>query len=280
MSVQPVRPARHRLSRGVTAAFFGRADAAARLLEERGIPGRPALFWPGRTLVVVAYQEFEASPVGPYRQVSVSLPLHLPSVRSAGRGGGTGRAARAPVLLPLVLQAVWNTERFYRDLHFYVAAIPVSAEAAVAYSRDIWGEPAWPAVIETAPGPRRGRLEVRVAAPGAPSPPSLVLSAAVGGLGLTERRGYRLVSRSGPGLLRDVMRVEAPCRLGFGPGRARLELGADDRLGPLREVVGPRAVCLETLAHASGVVTFGGPEAWPEAGPAGSGPAGREGEPL
>ncbi len=263
-------PARHELRAGLTAAFFGRAGAAGRLLAGRGIPGRPALFGPGRTLIIVAYQDFAASPVGPYRQVSISLPVHLP-----GR-----RGARAPLLLPLLLQALWNTETFYRDLYFYVAAIPVSAAAAVPYSGEIWGEPAWPAAIEAGPGARRKWLEVRVgsephapspapepagrrAAPGSASGESLlVFRAAGGGLPLREKRGYRLISRLDGRLLADVMRVEAPCRLGFGPGRASLELGSDGRLDPLREVLGPRPAALQTMAHGAGTVTFGGPSAW------------------
>lgn len=238
-------PARHELGSGLTAAFFGRAGAAARLLAERGIPGRPALFSPGRTLVIVAYQDFAASPVGPYRQVSVSLPVHLP-----GR-----RGARGPLLLPLMLQALWNTERFYRDLYFHVVAIPVSQAAAVAYSGETWGEPAWEAAIEAGPGRRPNWLEIRVG-------PFLVFRAASGGMPLRERRGYRLISRLGGQLLADVMRVEAPCRLGFGPGRAALQLGSGARLDPLREVLGPRPVSLQTMAHGAGTVGFGGPLAW------------------
>jgi len=256
-------PARHELGSGLTAAFFGGAGAAARLLAERGIPGRPALFSPGRTLVIVAYQDFAASPVGPYRQVSVSLPVHLP-----GR-----RGARGPLLLPLMLQALWNTERFYRDLYFHVVAIPVSQAAAVAYSERTWGEPAWEAAIEAGPGRRPNWLEIRVgeaplATPPAPGPgegraePLLVFRAASGGMPLRERRGYRLISRLGGQLLADVMRVEAPCRLGFGPGRAALRLGSGARLDPLRKVLGPRPVSLQTMAHGAGTVGFGGPLAW------------------
>ncbi len=237
-------PARHELRSAFTAAFWGRAGAAARCLAERGVPGRPALFAPGRTLVVVAYQDFEASPVGPYRQVSVSLPVHL--------------SARAPLLLPLLFQSLGSTERYFRDLYFHVAAIPVSAPAAVAYSGEIWGEPAWLADVEAAPGSLPGRLEVRVGDPGSPMA-VFTLRGTTGGLAIHERRGYRLVSRLGPGLLEDVMRVEAPGRLGFGPGRATLELGDDPRCEALRDILGPAPSVIQTLAHGRGTVSFGGP---------------------
>ncbi|RJQ08819.1 MAG: hypothetical protein C4551_04585 [Bacillota bacterium] len=234
-------PAVHSLERGLMAAFLGRLEPAARLLGERGVPGRPARFLPGRTLVIVSYQEFTSSPVGPYSQVSVSLPVHLPAGGSEAARGRTltagNPAARAPVLLPLLCQSLWNTERVFRDLHFYVAAIPVSSPHAVPYSSGIWGEPAWHAAV--------GR---RAATPT--------------GLGFRERRGYRLVSRLGPDVLTDVMLVDAPARLGFGPWRASLALGTDERTEPLRAVLGEKPVCIETIAHGTGSVAFGGPRPW------------------
>ncbi|MCL6580825.1 MAG: hypothetical protein K6U08_04315 [Firmicutes bacterium] len=243
-------PARHRLERALTAAFLGRADVAGRLLAERGVPGRPALFLPGRTLVVVAYQEFSDSPVGPYRQVAVSLPVHV--------------AGRAPVLLPLLCQSLWNTERVFRDLFFYVVEIPVSRPEAVPYS-GLWGEPAWTADIEAGPagaadrsraaGSARG-WEVAVRGEGRDF---IVLRAGGWGLGLTERRGYRLVSRLGGEVLADVMRVEAPARLALGPGTASLELGDCPRAVGLADVLGRRPVAVQTLVHGSGTVSFGGP---------------------
>jgi len=254
-------PAVHRLDFAVTAAFLGRAEGAAGLLGERGIPGRPALFLPGRTLVVVAYQEFGASPVGPYRQVSVSLPLHVP-------GGGPARRPRAPLLLPLLVQSLGSTERVYRDLHFYVAEIPASEPSAVPYSVEVWGEPGWAADIvagepgqtgSSAAGGRR-RWEVAVRAPAPPpatgtagkgSGPGLFLrlQASLGGLALYERRGYRLISRRGDEVLTDVMRVEAPGHLAFGPWRAHLQLGDHPKAAALRTILGDRPTCIQTLVH-------------------------------
>ncbi len=255
-------PAAHRLNSALTAAFLGRAAAAGRLLAERGLPGRPALFWPGRTLVVVAYQEFIASPVGPYRQVSVSLPVHVPSRPGA-------RPPRAPWPWPLLAQALWNTDRVFRNLHFYVVAIPVSKRAAVAYSADVWGEPAWLAQVTAGAVPlaRVGDLEVTVRdaeGPGQAEPAGagevfLTLRGRTGGLGFTERRNYRLVSRLGPDVLTDTMRVEAPARLGFGPGRAGLALGPSPRADALRPILGERPFCVQSLAHGPGTVVFGGP---------------------
>jgi len=254
-------PAVHRLDFAVTAAFLGRAEGAAGLLGERGIPGRPALFLPGRTLVVVAYQEFGASPVGPYRQVSVSLPLHVPA-------GGSARRPRAPLLLPLLVQSLASTERVYRDLHFYVAEIPASEPSAVPYSVEVWGEPGWAADIvagepgqagsPAADGRRRWEVAVRAPAPppatgtaGKGSGPGLFLrlQASLGGLGLYERRGYRLISRRADEVLTDVMRVEAPGHLAFGPWRAHLQLGDHPKAAALRTILGDRPTCIQTLVH-------------------------------
>lgn len=257
-------PARHRLELGLMAAFPSSEEAAAGLLAERGIPGRPARLWFGRTALVVAYQVFTESPVGPYRQVSVSVPVHVPA---AG-------AARAPILLPLMAQALWNTGRVYRDLHFCVVAMPVSTAAAAAYSSTIWGEPAWEAGIDTEvdnawtlgrPAPRawlggpaamRGRYRVAVE-------DLLTLEITSQGLGFTERRGYRLVSRNGWTVLTDVMRVQAPARLAY--WGARLTFGPDPRAEALRKVAGgDRETYVQTLSHGPGVVTFDGPRVWPE----------------
>jgi len=247
-------PAVHRLDFAVTAAFLGRAEGAAGLLGERGIPGRPALFLPGRTLVVVAYQEFGASPVGPYRQVSVSLPLHVPA-------GGPARPPRAPLLLPLLVQSLGSTERVYRDLHFYVAEIPASEPSAVPYSVEVWGEPGWAAdIVAGEPGQagssaadRRRPWEVVVRGPRGPegAKPGLFLrlQASLGGLALYERRGYRLISRRGDEVLTDVMRVEAPGHLAFGSWRASLQLGDHPKAAALRAILGERPTCIQTLVH-------------------------------
>jgi hypothetical protein len=254
-------PARHSLDFGLTAAFLGRTGAAARFLAERGVPGRPARFLPGRTLVIVAYQEFSDSPAGPYRQVSVSLPVHLPA------GPGVSPRVGAPVLLPLLTQSLWNTEKVFRNLHFYVAEIPVSEAAAVPYSSEIWGEPAWRAevAVERLAGPRGCRhWAVTVSEAG-----SLFLSVrtAGGALRLTERRGYRLVGLAASGVLTDVMRVESPGRLSLGLIRAGLSLGAGPRTATLREILGDRPACIQVLEHHGGTVTFGGPHPWGEATP-------------
>jgi hypothetical protein len=277
-------PAVHRLEYAVTAAFLGRAEGAASLLGGRGIPGRPALFLPGRTLVVVAYQEFGASPVGPYRQVSVSLPLHVPGGRATCGGPAATRPARAPLLLPLLAQSLGSTERVYRDLHFYVAEIPASEPSAVPYSVEVWGEPGWAAdIVPAGPGQagspaaggrRRWEVAVRASAPppttgvaGEGSGPGLFLrlQASLGGLPLHERRGYRLVSRRGGEIITDVMRVEAPGRLAFGPWRACLQLGDHPKAAALRAILGDRPPCVQTLVHRPtakrpGTVTFLGPE--------------------
>lgn len=261
-------PAVHSLERGLMAAFLGRLEPAARLLGERGVPGRPARFLPGRTLVIVSYQEFTSSPVGPYSQVSVSLPVHLPAGGSEAARGRTltagNPAARAPVLLPLLCQSLWNTERVFRDLHFYVAAIPVSSPRAVPYSSGIWGEPAWHAAAGGGAAGRGGRWVITAGDPttAGGEPVYLTLAATPTGLGFRERRGYRLVSRLGPDVLTDVMLVDAPARLGFGPWRASLALGTDERTEPLRAVLGEKPVCVETIAHGTGSVAFGGPRPW------------------
>ncbi len=251
-------PARHRLESAVTAAFLARADAAERLLAERGLPWRAARFLPGRTLLVVACQQFADSPVGPYRQVSVSLPVHARFDRPE---------PPPPVpLLPLLAQALWRTERVFTDLHFYVAAIPVSEPAAVAYSHEIWGEPAWVAAVTarrgegSLPGSPGAWWEVSVGHPGGENGETFLRMAVKdGGLPFTERRGYRLVSRRGAACLTDVMRVEAPARLAFGPGRAVLEPGRSPRAAFLPDLAGRRPVAVQALVHGPGTVTFGGP---------------------
>lgn len=254
-------PAVHRLDFAVTAAFLGRASGAAALLGERGVPGRPALFLPGRTLVVVAYQEFGDSPVGPYRQVSVSLPVHVAAGGPASGYPAATRPARAPLLLPLLVQSLGSTERVYRDLHFYVAEIPASEPSAVPYSVEVWGEPGWAAdIVAGEPGQAgspaadgRRPWEVMVRGPRGPGGAKpgffLRLQASLGGLALYERRGYRLISRRGDEVLTDVMRVEAPGHLAFGPWRASLQLGDHPKAAALRAILGDRPTCIQTLVH-------------------------------
>ncbi len=270
-------PAAHFLGSALTAAFLGDAAEAARFLEARGVPGRPARFLPGRTLVVVAYQEFTDSPVGPYSQVSVSLPVHLPA---CGRRAQARVRVRAPVLLPLLLQSLASTDSVYRDLHFYVAAIPVSEKAAATYSSEIWGEPAWPAEISVNSSIPGWRMVTVTGSQGL----SLALEARTTGLRVSESRNYRLVSRLGGGsahgeeapagaaltdVVTDTMRVEAPGKLGFGPGRAKLDIGRDRKVDALRNILGDRAPSVQTLVHGSGVITFYGPSPWSAAHPAG-----------
>lgn len=230
-------PARHLLERGFTAVFLVSAKKVARLLPTPRLDVAGML--PGWTLLVLAYHDFADSPVGPYRQLAISFPVYL---------GGFLLPA-----LPLLSQLLLGAEKLFRRLGLYVWQIPTSSAESCAYSREIWGEPAWLGEFETKYD--HGRVKCRLYCDG-----ELVcgLELSQRGIPLRERKNYRLFSLLEDRMLVDLMWVDGPAITRPGPGNVRVTFGRHPLAQELRCLLSPALAVLTTCYHRATVI-FGGP---------------------
>lgn len=280
-------PAEHRLSHGYSAAFAVPAARLGPLLLADWLaaplgPGwKPASLGAGYGVLAVAYHDFSGAPVGPYRQLSLAVALHVGS-----RGQGVGSLP----LLPILWQSLGGDRPLFPTLGLAVVLLVATTAEAVTYSRRFWGEPAFPGGIEITAGGAGGRglelaahlegppgFHLRVAVPaqapatqqdgrnpdGAGSAESRVAPGAPAARAAGTRsarfpgredRRYRLFSRAGGEALSDYMHVRAPCRRSLVPRRGTLAWTA-----PGRTILEARPLCLMVTEYGPGSVVFGGP---------------------
>lgn len=280
-------PAEHRLSHGYSVAFAVPAARLGHLLSADWLgtplgPGwKPAPLGAGYGVLAVAYHDFSASPVGPYRQTSLAVALHV---------GSRGQGIRGLPLLPILWQSLGGNRPLFPTLGLAVVLLVATTTEAVTYSRRLWGEPAFPGGVEITAGRAGGRglelathlegppgFHLRVAVPAqapaaqqdrhdpnragsaeSPAAPGAPAARAAGSRSARfpgrEDRRYRLFSHVGGETLGDYMHVRAPCRRSLVPRRGTLAWTA-----PGRTILKARPLCLMVTEYGPGSVVFGGP---------------------